>query len=271
MFASFFKLVQENQPVATTGAIAHSYYWLTSGSEDTVYHNPDFKVPETADSAFSQGIAIYCIHGTFDQSASFSRIAERLIAQGLPDFISSIHLVSFAGRYQGNGIDYFSRQLMEKIEKNGHQQVIFLGHSRGGLVASYAAEEYAGNRGINVHLVVNICSPFGGSYLAVKPLSWFSHSVLQMENNSEFLKTLNEKLAQTNRKYYFIAAKKDWIVRMIDAFSLGYVKKHPGSFLISEREHSHLSIMSSHWLVGLIRDCLFKLADIEERPLNCLH
>lgn len=257
-FEQIFKKIQQIQPVSTTGALAHTYYWLTSfGSGDLVYHNPNFKVPEDADPGLSKGVAIYCTHGTADQAGAFDRIAQRLIAAGLPDLVSSIHLVSFDSRYQGKGITYFSSQLVEKIKKNGHQHVILIGHSRGCLVNTYAAERYLAKEGINVERVINLCGPFGGSDLAIDPITRVSTSVEQMQVNCGFLKKLGTKVMQSRAIYNFFAAAEDWIVRPALSYVAEYVQKNPQSLVELDR-HGHLSIMSSHRLVGFIRNYIIE-------------
>ncbi|WP_051131849.1 esterase/lipase family protein [Legionella tunisiensis] len=208
-FKQIFKKIKEIQPVSTTGALAHTYYWLTSfGSGDLVFHNPNFKVPNDADPGLGKGVAIYCTHGTADQAGAFDRVARRLIAEGLPELVSSIHLVSFDSRYQGKGIKYFSSQLAEKIKNNGHKYVILIGHSRGCLVNTDASERYLAKEGINVLRVINLCGPFGGSDLAIAPLTQVSDSVEQMQVNSTFLKKLGAKVLQSKAIYHFLLLQK---------------------------------------------------------------
>ncbi|KTC78059.1 alpha/beta hydrolase [Legionella brunensis] len=272
MFSSFWKFIQDKQPVSTTGAIAHTYYWLTTlMSGDIIYHNPNFKAPDTDDPTLRQGVVIYCVHGTADQPGSFSRIAERLMQEGLPDYISAIHLVAFDSRYQGKGIKYFSKELIKKVVENGHKHVIFMGHSRGGVITAHAAQYRASQFGINVHLLYSICAPFGGSYLAIRPLSLFSTSVAQMEINSDLLKELNQSISETSDKYRFIAAKQDAVVLPEAAYVADYVAKEPDSKVIFDR-HGHLSIMSSHRLVRYIHNGLLKLGEIllpkKTHPIN---
>ena len=90
-FEQIFRKIKEIQPVSTTGALAHTYYWLTFfGSGDLVFRNPNFRAPKEHAPDLSEGIAIYCTHGTADQAGAFDRIAQRLIAAGLPELVSSI-------------------------------------------------------------------------------------------------------------------------------------------------------------------------------------
>ncbi|MCC5013729.1 MULTISPECIES: alpha/beta hydrolase [unclassified Legionella] len=267
-FEQIFRKIKEIQPVSTTGALAHTYYWLTSfGSGDLVFRNPNFRAPKEHAPDLSEGIAIYCTHGTADQAGAFDRIAQRLIAAGLPELVSSIHLVSFDSRYQGKGINYFSSQLAEKIKKNGHKHVILIGHSRGCLVNTYAAERYLPEAGIHVERVINLCGPFGGSDLAIDPLSRVSTSVEQMQVNSTFLKKLGAKVMQSKAIYNFFAAAQDWIVRPAFSYVVDYVKKNPKALVELDR-HGHLSIMSSYRVVGFIRDYIIESCNALLSPVS---
>jgi predicted alpha/beta hydrolase family esterase len=262
MFERILKTVKTTQPVSTTGMFAHTYYWLTYPSGDQFYSNPVFKNEQHQD----KGTAIYFIHGTADQSSAFQRVAERLIQAGLPNEISSLNLVSFKQRYQGKNIEFFAEQLREKIKANQHQRIILIAHSRGGLVAAYFAEFLARSAGIEVVLICTIGTPFNGSYLAMKPLSWFSDSVREMEIDSEFLKQLKEKILENaTGNYYFFIAKEDAIVPGESGCINEYVDKYPNSLIILDR-HGHLSIMSSHRLVFHVTDLLHKYFNPNANP-----
>jgi pimeloyl-ACP methyl ester carboxylesterase len=259
MFEHILKTVKGNQPVSTLGMFAHTYYWLTYPSGDQVYPNPAFKSEQNQD----KGTAIYFIHGTADQSSAFQRMAERLIQAGLHNEISSLNLVSFQQRYQGKNIEFFAEQLRDKITENKHQRVILIAHSRGGLVAAYFAEFLARIAGIEVVLLNTIGTPFNGSYLAIKPLSWFSDSVREMEIDSEFLKLLKEKiLDNASGNYYFFIAKEDAIVPGESGYINEYVDKYPDSLIILDR-HGHLSIMSSHRLVSHVINLIDKYFNLK--------
>nr|HAT8712986.1 alpha/beta hydrolase [Legionella jordanis] len=252
---NFFKYIQENQPVSITGAIAHSYYWLTTlGWNDIVYKNPNFK----ADAHPNGGIVLVCVPGTADQPGSFMRIVERLLKKDLADYISTVYIVAFNHRYQGKGIRFFSQQLIDKIKAYGHKDVILMGHSRGGLIISEAAEYRTESAGIRVHALFPICAPFNGSPLAMEPLSSVSTSVRQMEPNSPFLQKLNEDIGNSSLYYCFIGAEEDGIVPPEYAYVKDYVDKHPESRILFDR-HTHLSIMSSHRMVDFMDSELAKI------------
>lgn len=248
------RVVKKYQPVDLTGAVEHCYFWATSPTHDVVYQNPRYKPKEGV-----EPVAIYCTHGTADQLGSFTKVARRLIAAELSEDIQSIHLVAFKGRCQGQRIENFSVQLINQILAKGHKRVILLGHSRGGVVNTFAAEYLAQRDGIEVEMVINICAPFSGSYLALPPLTWISSSVRDMQTDCKFLQNLQQKVVDSPVKYHFFVAEKDAIVLKNAGYVREYVDAHPNSLMELDR-HGHLSIMSSHRLVSkiehLVDECL---------------
>jgi len=257
-----------------TGALRHMATWPTASFEDVVLPNPKFN--EYKDENCPDGIAVYCIHGTADRSSAFSFIANQLI-NDLPAAISSIVLASFKKRGQGLGIEHFAKQLREKIIKNKHKNVVLMGHSRGGLVAACLAElliidDFA------IHGIIPVCSPFGGSDFAIKPISWFSTSVDEMQANSLFLKTLTSKIKNSKIKYYYIAGTKDFLVTQNSAHvqdakePVVELKETEDEYVsitsvdaykepVSVLEEEHLSIMCSEKLAENIRNYLHEIAE----------
>ncbi|MFC3907813.1 esterase/lipase family protein [Legionella dresdenensis] len=228
----------------TAVGLGHARFWASLGGE-----------LEYINSAHSEQsgkkIGIFCVHGTADRAYGLGPIARRLIEKGLPKTVSKIHLVSFEGRGAGHGIEFFAAQLIQQIKDAGYTEVYLLGHSRGGLVCSYAAEYLAQEHNIRVHAIFNLASPYGGSDLAFEFLAWFSTSVEQMQPGSEFLCELTKKVLVSSVKYYFFEAGEDGIVRKGLAYIAEYVKHNPDS-LIKLEKHTHLSIVSSHDLVTII-------------------
>lgn len=253
MFKAAKHFFKKKQPVSYTGMLTHTYSWLTSPSKDLVYTNPNYKPVEGQD-----GVVIYCVHGTADRPAAFTRITKRLIKLGLPPTVASVHLVSFEGRGKGLGIDDFSEQLINKIKTNQHKRVIFMGHSRGGLVVTQAAETLATQGDITPLLCIGICAPYSGSHLALPPLSWFSSSVSEMQQESVFLRALNDKLADSTVPYHFVEAVEDGIVPPHNGYAQSYIDCHPGA-LSRYRRHGHLSIMSSQALVKEISQLITQI------------
>lgn len=230
-------------------SLRHVYSWLIGGGDFT-YLNPNYKTENDHKRA-----VIYCVHGTADRSAAFSIIAN-LIYPYLPEDISAIKLVAFDHRAQGVGTDEFARQLRNKIQASNDQNVILMGHSRGGLVVAYFKEFLAQNANINVQNAIPICAPFQGSKWAIFFVSWFSESVKQMERESDFLRELNTKMLQSaaDKKYFFIGAEYDYIVPAELS-----CPSECEELLKIVKKHGHLSIMTSIELAEILLNFLFSV------------
>lgn len=237
----------KNPIVSLTHAIRHCGLWLISSRSDKVFNNPNF------DPQCEQPTTIYCIHGTADRSECFRLLAQRLQGE-LPPSIKSIHLVSFHHRARGVGIGHFAKQLRDKIQANGDQRVLLMGHSRGGLVAAHYAEKYAQDSEVQVDAVIPISAPFRGSYLATKVMGWLSRSVNQMRSQSGFLSTLNQRVKQSSIPYYYFGAKND---RVVSRWSFLPTHLNPSASSVTHYDrHGHLSILSSWRLRDAIASLL---------------
>lgn len=236
------------QPIRLTGTIRHLGLWLTSGCGDLRYtrHLDD----DHKESKLNHDVAIYFVHGTCDRRNSFSLCAKRLL-DSLPEEVKTVHLTAFDNRAHGKSIDSFAIQLKNKIVLNKHKNVILIGHSRGCLVSSYFAEYLAAANGVNVNAVINVCGPFGGSKLALPPLSWFSKSVKQMQIDSPFLAELGDTIKTSENPYYYFAASEDNLVKPINAC----IKEHKDHLIELDR-HGHLSILGSKRLVGHLNNLI---------------
>ncbi|OGT37910.1 MAG: hypothetical protein A3F12_07250 [Gammaproteobacteria bacterium RIFCSPHIGHO2_12_FULL_38_14] len=219
--------------------------WLTSSTNDLCYINPNSSPDKN-----ERSIAIYCIHGTGDRVSAFKYLAEKMLPD-LPEIISTIHLVTFKERGKGIGIDDFARQLADKIVTDQVKDVIFIGHSRGAIVASYVAEYLAKQLKINVHGVITIGAPFSGTALARWPFTWFSLSVQQMKKESEFLKNLVRRITYTTHHYHHIGGEYDIVVPPESS----YTEKYLGNSIVLKNK-GHLSMMLSPELSNHLINCL---------------
>lgn len=227
--------------VNAANVLKHVGLWVTSPNSDIVYYNPNFISVEGG-----AGDVIYCIHGTADRVYAFKVFAETILEK-LPSHISAVHLVAFQERAQGKSIEDFSNQLSARISENGHRSVYLICHSRGGLVGARYAEYLASDSNVNVKGVFTIGTPFGGSPLAMAPVTWLSTSVQQMRPDSEFLQELREKMQINLSRYHFYAADRDFIVPLENAF----LPERSEALTILDG-HEHLSIMSSSRLIDNI-------------------
>jgi hypothetical protein len=232
---------------STWGMVEHSTYWLRS---DYGYYleNSRFQPSEAlAASLGEKGLVIYCIHGTADFPAGFTRFGEGLRTEGLPGLVSCIRIITFEKRFDGSSIEEQANRILAQIKENGDENIILFGHSRGGLDAQ-RVEILGKAQGIKTHLVANISTPYQGSYLARWPLTYFSKSVEQMEVGSDYLKKVAKEVMETEVVYHFFEAPYDWVVPPKNCYVREYVQKNNHALTVLDDE-GHLSIMGSKKLI----------------------
>jgi predicted alpha/beta hydrolase family esterase len=240
-------LIQKYQIIK--GAIHHIIDWVHSPNDDIIIANPNF----VRGIESKPGIVIYCAHGAADRSASFKYISEHIIEQ-LPDTISSIILVAFKGRMKGKSISHYANQLICKILKNRHDNIILMGHSRGGLVVATTAEDLK-DKNIKINSVITICSPFKGTPRIVAPFNKLALSLDEMMPASNFLLELENKIkrnevANANSIPYFFISSKDDVICPAKNCSISSARFKT----ICLPNEGHLSIMNSDRLVQILNE-----------------
>lgn len=245
----------ENFFKPAAGLVKHTANWLTSSTNGLILTRNNDEVKS------NEEIAIYCVHGTGDRCSAFSTLANRLLPI-LPAQVTHIELVSFKNRAQGKSIEFFARQLKNKIASH-HKNIILMGHSRGGLVVAYFAENLAKEiSGLNILEVICISSPLRGCALALFPFTTFSSSIYEMQWNSLFLKALTEQIEQSSIKYLYFTGDKDDIVLTTQACIND--EKHLQRLTVLDN-HGHLSIMTSKRLANAIKDSIDHIV-AEQKP-----
>lgn len=235
-------------PWNIVGIFQHSAQWMSAPRTEGAYKNPK--------NLTGKGIAIYCVHGTFDEASAFNELIPRLLDNLSAEF-SEIRAVEFMRRWRGIGIKSYSYQILKMILMNGDTDVFFLAHSRGGLIVSYFAEFLAKNYNINVHGICNVSSPFGGTRFAIKPFTKISKSVKDMQKDSDLLKTLNEQIRISLIDYLYFVGSFDFIVTVNSAC----IKEHIHLLHVLNR-HGHLSVLFSPELAEKVKEFLNKHGEV---------
>lgn len=253
---------------STWGSLSHVGQWLYSPWGEQFIENPGFN-PAKEDEA----IVIVFIHGTADRACGGGNFSRRFFEQDdekqeealkpVPDAIKGIHLVAFEERYLGKGIDDFARQLnYQMVNKYHYKNIFYVGHSRGALIAGRSAQLLSEIEGINIRIwgVFSICGPYQASYLAGRPLAYFSDSVAQMGDKEGYLRELCETISEKPAcPYFFIVGENDWIVTQ-DGVVPGYLEQHPNALYVIT-EHSHLSILQTTRLKNFVREQVHSLVE----------
>lgn len=143
----------------------------------------------------------------------------------------------------------------KKIQKikniTGVDKIILIGHSRGGLVASYYTEHLAPAE--TVMSVVSIGTPFSGTKLSAFGLS---ENVKEMTPNAPILAQLKENIQHSKVPYYQIASKLDNMI-------IPWHSACPWQFRTSQNtlvlEHTgHLGLLLSPRVISQVVEWIFK-------------
>jgi len=166
-------------------------------------------------SSYKKQRPILLIHGYLHNSYDWFYHGRRLKKQGLGpiftlnlgDSFSSIH--SHAKRVE--------EKVKQIANETNTQELILIGHSMGGVVASYFALNIAKENTITD--IVTIASPLRGTFMAN---FGFGLSAKEMKKNSEFILKLKEKIEKENDiNFYHIATITDQLVRPYDSALIG--------------------------------------------------
>jgi pimeloyl-ACP methyl ester carboxylesterase len=138
---------------------------------------------------------VLLLHGWFSARRTFDVLERRLRRDGYGVF--SFDLGGLRGSFAGRGIDDLANLVRAKIERlyaryPGMGPLAIVGHSKGGLIASYYVKKLGGWR--RTRAVVTLGTPYRGTPLAWLglPLAPFTRSILQMAPGSRFLALLHD-------------------------------------------------------------------------------
>lgn len=116
--------------------------------------------------------------------------------------------------------DYAKGKIRDKIEEikrlTGHNEVILIGHSMGGMIASQYAEKHASRDGTIVNHVMSIATPWKGSpLLNVCPKFIKTKRYKQMSPSNSWRRKLVDRALTSERigrrKYYHINSSMDFM------------------------------------------------------------
>lgn len=138
-------------------------------------------------------IVIYNIHGTASKPRafeSFNSQLEQLLKICCPYLNFIIKTPEFKHRFSGNSIEDYAQQLRQQIilADDDKKQMVFIGHSRGGLVCSYLAMVCP----LNILSIITIATPFKGAKFTSLPICYIGYpsSLSEMRKYDGFLKML---------------------------------------------------------------------------------
>jgi triacylglycerol lipase len=141
------------------------------------------------------GAPVLLLQGFFCTRRSLEPLERRLRRDGYRVF--TLDLGGLAGRFNTRRIDELARFVRGQVERiyarnPGLPPLTVIGHSKGGLVASWWVKRLGGHQ--RVRAVVTLGTPHRGTRIAWAGilLAWLLPSLLQMLPGSDFLRRLRE-------------------------------------------------------------------------------
>jgi triacylglycerol lipase len=205
------------------------------------------KVPTIRTAPQTESTPILLVHGCCSNQSSWLWLRAKLAKQG----VGPIYTMNFSPAFAS--IEHFAEQLRRRVDQlvpHLDQPLTLIGHSMGGLVSVYYAEQLVENP--PVHKIITLASPLHGSRLA--PLG---HGVCcqQMTPGSPLIVDMRHQIAQPKGvTYYHVASKGDNIVAPYWA-ALPYLET-PRQRVFDEEGHQVLLFSSPvvHQLVQWVRE-----------------
>lgn len=147
-------------------------------------------------------------------------------------------------------ITEFAELVKKKVElirqETKHPNIILIGHSMGGLIASFYSEYLAPPH--EVSAVITLGSPFQGTKLAALGMG---QNAVEMAPNSKLLSDLTQKIEKSSVKYHYIASKIDNLIVPWDSAIPAFSKDRDNNKLILE-DHGHLSLLISPKVINQV-------------------
>lgn len=149
--------------------------------------------------------AVLLIHGYGRTQTDWIWFRKQLNDLQVP--IYTVNLAPAFAAIEQITIDSLPNKIAQIKQQTNCEKIILVGHSMGGLVATYYKEFFDDEKLIDA--VMCITSPFKGTKLSIAATGENSK---QMLPNSHFTNKLRMKIALNPNNYYFIATKFDNIV-----------------------------------------------------------
>ncbi len=193
--------------------------------------------------------AILLIHGYYRHQADWYWFRKQLAKHNHPIFM--VNLSPALGSIE----DITKQSLPDKIaqikQETGCDRIILIGHSMGGLVASYYAT-HLDQAGL-ISTIITIGSPFYGTKISIMGAG---ENAKQMCPGSVFLVNLRERVKQNSHKIFQVLTRFDNIVFPWRSASLDDIPENQQLILPTA---GHLAMLHSEEVVSHINNIIARL------------
>lgn len=197
--------------------------------------------PKTKDQA-GNSQPILLIHGYMDDASIWTVFRKRLETEGF----SSIYTMNLGSIF--DDLTSYQNRVLEKVEEiaqvTKREDLILIGHSLGGVVASLVALK----KPSLIQKVITLGSPLKGAHLAIFGLG---KAVRQFKIGSKEIEELPEKIKQESKvRFFHLATKTDEFVQPFDS---ALIEGHPCEVL---KDTAHVSFPFSEKAFSIVSSWL---------------
>lgn len=186
------------------------------------------------------------IHGLYHNSSAWIEFLDRLKSANVGP-VFTLNLGNPFGSINAH-VKKVKNKVAEIQNLTGRKDIILVGHSMGGIVASKFALDGATQETL-VTDIITMGSPLKGTRVA-KYLGW-GKSVKEMRQDSNFIKDLNKKIINQSKIYFFhIATETDLLIPLSSALLL---ENKNAKHLILPNS-SHMSLLFEKKVIDSIID-----------------
>jgi triacylglycerol lipase len=208
-----------------------------------------------------KGTPVILVHGYMQNQTDWLWVKHKLQRiEGIgPIYTINLHPTFDSISNYGEFLHSKIKQIKGETNQN---QVILIGHSMGGLVASYTTEFLATEN--DIAMVIALAAPYRGTRLAA---FGYGQNAKEMSPNSIFLSELSKRMQNSKTPYFFIASKIDNVILPWSSSFPIHDQMGSNRCLILD-DHGHLKMLISHRVVQQIETWIkTKVEDIGKADL----
>lgn len=203
----------------------------------------------TPESKVKNSPPILLVHGFMHNQTDWLWFRQQLQHNSEIGPIYSLNLLS-----SFNSIATLAETLQHKIkeiqDETGHKSIILIGHSMGGLVASYYSE-YLAEKG-EITKLISLGAPYQGTRLSAFGTG---KSIQEMSPNSDFLSKLLQRIQDSSIPYYYVASKIDNLVVPWKSAIPPHIKDNDDNIMILD-DHGHIRLLVSPRVIDQVTEWL---------------